>query len=100
MSAGQPNWQKLQEMGKLPKEARGKIPMLGQIDALEKKLEDIKDGCCDECREKFFAVDGEPKSVVEAGCEVEGCEFVAKGRTEAIAKNNLRLHSKTHEPKE
>lgn len=102
MSAGQPNWQKLQEMGKLPKNARGKIPMLGQVDALEAKIEEIKKGCCDECAAKFFPGREEQKpasDVVEARCEVEGCEFVAKGKSEAIANNNLRLHSRSHEPK-
>jgi hypothetical protein len=37
MSAGKPNYQKLYEMGKLPKGARGSIPMLAQIDKVEKE---------------------------------------------------------------
>ena len=98
MSAGVPNWLKLYEMGKLPKEQRGKVPVLAQLDAAEAVIEEIKKGCCDDCRAKFFP--GE-KAVKEAEvttikCEVEGCDFIAQGKSEAIAKNNLRLHSKTH----
>ena len=100
MSAGQPNWQKLSEMGKLPKNQRGQIPSLALADSLEKRIAEFKKGCCDECRAKFFAVDEEPSTdVVEAKCEVEGCDFVAKGKSKAVAENYLRLHSKSHAPK-
>lgn len=92
-------------MGKLPKSARGNIPMLMQLDGLEKKLLDLKAGVCDECRKRFFGEDTESKpkegtadlNIVQ--CEVEGCDYGAKGRTEAIAQNNLRLHNRTHEVK-
>jgi len=101
MSAGQPNWQKLFEMGKLPKLARGKVPILAQLDAVEKRIEEIKKGVCDNCREKLFEVEPEIKSGdAEIKCEVDGCEYIASGRTEAIAKNNLRLHGRTHAVKE
>ena len=100
MSAGQPNWQKLYEMGKLPRDARGKVSGLVQLDVAEKRLEEVKKGVCDECRKKLFGVDTENKPKEEelhvSQCEVDGCEFAAKGRSEAIAKNNLRLHGKTH----
>lgn len=105
MSAGQPNWLKLQEMGKLPKEARGRIPLLAQLDKAEERLEEIKKGCCDACREKLFPDAKKPEQKkdekdpadVTVKCEVDGCDFVAKGKSEAIAKNNLRLHSRSHE---
>ena len=101
MSAGQPNWNKLMEMGKLPKEARGKIPVLAQLDAAEAVIEEIKKGCCDDCRSKFFpGTDAAKKSeVVTVKCEVLNCEYIAQGKSEAIAKNNLRLHLKSHESK-
>jgi len=35
MSSGQPNWQQLADMGKLPKEHRDKVPYLSQIDSLQ-----------------------------------------------------------------
>lgn len=35
MSSGQPNWQALADMGKLPKEHRDKVPLLSQVDGLE-----------------------------------------------------------------
>ena len=38
MSAGQPNWQALSDMGKLPKEHRDKVPLLSQLDSLEELL--------------------------------------------------------------
>ena len=102
MSAGQPNWQKLLEMGKLPKTARGKVPLLAQLDAAEAVIEGIKKGCCDDCRAKFFPGEKASKEaeVVTVKCEVENCEFIAQGKSEAVAKNNLRLHSKTHLAKE
>ena len=102
MSAGQPNWQKLLEMGKLPKTARGKVPLLAQLDAAEAVIEEIKKGCCDDCRSKFFPGEKASKEaeVVTVKCEVFNCEFIAQGKSEAVAKNNLRLHSKTHLAKE
>ena len=104
MGAGQPNWQKLHEMGKLPKEARGKVPILNQLDTLEACLEKIKDGCCEDCRTKFFPEQEAKKVSGEEGftaqCEVEGCDFIAEGKSEAVAKNNLRLHTRSHASKE
>lgn len=102
MSAGTPNWQKLFEMGKLPKSARGKVPILAQLDSAEAVIEEIKKGCCDDCRAKFFPGEKAAKEaeVATVKCEVEGCDFVAQGKSEAVAKNNLRLHSKTHIAKE
>jgi len=94
MSAGQPNWQKLHEMGRLPSTARDKVSSLVEIDKLKKQIEDFKKGSCDDCRQKFFPESVEKEFIVK--CEVENCNYVAAGRTESIAKNNLRLHSKTH----
>ena len=101
MGAGVPNWQKLHEMGKLPKEQRGRIPVLAQLDAAEAVIEEIKKGCCDDCRAEFFPGQKAAKEaeVVTVKCGMEGCEFIAQGKSEAVARNNLRLHSKTHETK-
>ena len=124
MSAGKPNFQKLFEMGKLPKEQRFNVPVLAQLDKADIRLEEIKKGCCDDCRAKFFPnekvaekketvensvdkgttpeapKDPQDPAGVEVKCEVDGCDFVAKGKSEAIAKNNLRLHSRSHPAKE
>lgn len=100
MSAGQPNWQKLHEMGKLPANQHRNIPALVKLDAANDTLTKFKDGCCDACRAKFFAGGDQGPSVVTVKCEVDGCDYVAKGKSEAIAKNILRLHSKSHEPKQ
>ena len=65
MSAGQPNWLKLFEQGKLPKEARGKIPLLVQIDAAEDRIEKIKKSMCPDCRAKIFGdAEGKVEKVV------------------------------------
>ena len=94
MSAGVPNWIKLHEMGKLPKSARGKIPMLAQLDAADAVIEEIKKGCCDDCRAKFFPGEKASKEaeVVTVKCEVEGCDFVAQGKLKMNAANALRKH--------
>src|SRR3990167_1278248 len=103
MGAGQPNWQKLHEQGKLPKEARGKIALLGENDKLDERVKEIEAGVCDDCRAKLFPkaeAEAEPvNATVELNCPVGGCDFVAGGRTDGIARNTLRMHSKKHEPK-
>lgn len=103
MSAGQPNWQKLLEMGKLPKEQRGKIPVLAQLDAAETALEEVRKGCCEDCRAKFFPGREQQKQseVVTVKCEVDGCDFVAQGKLKMNAANALRKHmAEAHAPKE
>ena len=89
-------------MGKLPESARDKIPMLAQLDA-------FKQGCCDDCRAKFFPESKpadvpvvEPVDVPLVGpkCEAEGCEFVPTGKSVAQQQNSLRLHSRKHEKSE
>ena len=98
MSAGQPNWQKLHEMGKLPKSARANVPMLAQLDSNEKRIQELKDGVCKDCYKKLFeGTEADAQSMIEAKCEVEGCAWVTKGKSDAVAKNYLRLHSKTHD---
>ena len=102
MTAGIPNWAKLHEMGKLPKEARGKVPVLAQLDAAEAVIEEIRIGCCDSCREKFFPGQEAQKSaaVVTVKCEVENCGFVAHGKLKMNAANALRKHmAEVHAPK-
>jgi hypothetical protein len=116
MSAGKPNWQKLHEMGKLPKEQRGKVPLLAQLDAAEEKIKKLEakivelraGGDSDEgpkepeSKPKLPEEPQEPSgdNPVQVRCDVEGCNFVASGRTEAMARNNLRLHMRSHENKE
>ena len=108
MSAGQPDWNRLLQLGKLPEGSRGQVPLLAQLDAAEAVMKKIEGECCDDCRAKFFpgteaVKKAEIEIVVETvivQCEVEGCEFGAKGRSEAAAKHSLRLHSKTHIVKE
>lgn len=112
MSAGEPNWQKLHAMGKLPKEQRGRIPMIAQLDAAENKVEEIKAEVCDACRAKLFpGKEGEPQKkdsertasdavLVERKCPVEGCEFVGKGKLPMHAANALHKHEAEAHPKE
>lgn len=102
MSSGKPDWSKLHEMGKLPKSARGNVPMLAQLDAVEKRLEEVKKGVCDDCRVKLFPErekNQKTQEEVQVKCGVEGCDFVGRGKSEALANNGLRLHGKTHMPK-
>ncbi len=54
MGAGVPNYQKLYEMGKLPDSSRGNIPLLAKLDAVEKRLKEIKESLCSLCLEKTF----------------------------------------------
>lgn len=102
MSAGQPDWVKLHSMGKLPKEARGKIPVLAQLDSAEKVIEGLRKGVCNDCREKFFPDEETSKKaeVVTVKCEVLNCEFIAQGKLPMHAANSLRGHmAKEHAPK-
>ena len=93
MGAGSPNWQKLHEMGKLPKSARGNVPMLQQLDAAEKRIKELEAE-----NVKLRGEENNPEKIeFKVKCEVEDCDFTAIGKSEAIAKNNLRLHSKTHD---
>lgn len=110
MGAGQPDWNRLNKMGKLPQEQRGQIPMLEQLDQAEQRMKTFEEGCCDDCRAKFFS-GAKPKEetkepekaedvqVVTLKCEHEGCEYEATGQTQGMAENALRLHAKKHEPK-
>ena len=42
MGAGRPNFQKLHELGKLPENARGNIPLLKELDEAKKKIEKLE----------------------------------------------------------
>ena len=42
MGAGKPDYQKLMELGKLPKDARGNIPMLAELDKAEKRIKELE----------------------------------------------------------
>ncbi len=91
MSAGKPDWQKLAEMGKLPKSARGEVPALVQIDAYEARIDKIRKGCCENCHEKFFGSKAEKEADIPFKCPAPDCFFV--GKSEA----GLKTHSKVHE---
>ena len=43
MGAGKPDYNRLNELGKLPKSARGNIPLLGELDKAEKKIEKLEE---------------------------------------------------------
>lgn len=47
LSAGVPNWQRLFDLGRLPKSARKFIFGLSEIDRIKKLM-------CDDCKEKIF----------------------------------------------
>jgi hypothetical protein len=78
MGAGEPNWLKLYETGKLPDNQRHRIPFLKELDKKNKELEKLK-----------------KSEQVSLKCPAEGCEYVANG-TQAQAENRLNLHSKSH----
>ena len=42
MGAGKPSWDKLNEMGKLPKNARGNIPLLKELDEAKKRIKELE----------------------------------------------------------
>lgn len=100
MSAGTPNYQKLHEMGKLPKSARGNVPILAQLDAAEKRIKEL------EAKIAELRLGGDSSDLIldhqnndkniEVRCEVDGCEYVGIGRTEGIVRNILRMHGKSH----
>ena len=42
MSSGKPNWQKLHELGKLPKGMRENIPLLKELDEAKKRIKTLE----------------------------------------------------------
>ena len=42
MSSGRPNYQKLHELGKLPDNARGNIPLLKELDEAKKRIKTLE----------------------------------------------------------
>ena len=96
MSAAQPNYQKLYEMGKLPEEHFGKIAGLVETGKLKEEVNRLKEGMCEDCREKLFPIELTGQDKIQFRCEEEGCIFMASGRTEGIARRILGLHAKTH----
>lgn len=104
MSAGRPDYQRLMALGKLPKEARGNVPFLAQLDAAEKKIKDLEEentrlrahGGIDP---KAPPVPGDDSKTTQFKCEQ--CGAMVGGMNETIAKRNLEKHmAKLHsEPK-
>lgn len=108
--AGSPNWQKLYEMGKLPKDARSNVSGLAELDAAQKKIKELEaeiaelraGGDSGKVPDKEW-VTKEPIVINATGgypfkvkCEAEGCDYTGGGRTEGIARNILRMHGRTH----
>ena len=103
MSAGIPNYQRLHDMGMLPKDQRSKILGLAQADKLESELENFKKGLCDECREKLLGEKKEEKSseVITQKCDVADCEFLGEAKSLQAAQNAVTRHKdKRHKTKE
>lgn len=102
MSAGQPNWNKLAEMGKLPKSARGKIPSLVQLDAANERIKQLEKENA-RLREGNGLTGLEPdpgtvkEEITQVRCEFPGCSVMTGGKSEAMAKNYMRLHMKSHD---
>ena len=107
MSAGQPNWAKLAEMGKLPANARNKVPGLAALDAAEKRIKELEAEVARlKGKDQKETVTGNINndvagaSPISVKCNVEGCDYVAIGKSEAQARNiSLRLHMQAHENK-
>ena len=104
MTAASPNYQKLMELNRLPKEARDKIPYLAQLDTAEKKIKDLEEenarlragGGIDP---KAPPAPGDDSKTTQFKCEQ--CGAMVGGMNETIAKRNLEKHMvKLHsEPK-
>lgn len=102
MGAGLPNYTRLYEMGKLPKEARKFIPNLAELDNAENELKVLREENVQlkakvaDLEARLGGGDLTPAAKIEseplAGvhCEVVGCGFVGKNA------NGLRLHSTRH----
>ena len=100
MSAGQPDWNKLHAMGKLPKSARGNVPLLAQLDAAQVEIKRLQDGMCDECRAKLI-VKKEEKAPDTGGTtqlKCPHCPAMVGGKSEQVAKMNLGRHKKSAHP--
>ena len=70
--------------------------MLATVDKLEARIKEIEAGVCDDCKKKLFL---EKPEEPKAELKCPECDFVAVGKSEGTAKNNLRLHSKKHNQK-
>ena len=62
MGAGKPDYAKLHEMGKLPKDARGNIPLLADLDKAEKKISKLEEKI-----EELKEENAELKKVIKEG---------------------------------
>jgi len=95
MTSG-PNWKKLYEMGKLPRDQYHQIP--GLLEKLEREKQQKKD------ENKTTNIKTGTDNPGQTGantnqqldhkCLVEGCKFAGKNA------NGLRLHAKSHANKE
>lgn len=87
MTAGQPNWQRLHELGKLPAHGRKFVPGLITLDALRGKL-------CEKCQEVFDEHVKEPadqpKKTEKTEWKCDQCDFTSKAQIALIS------HKRTH----
>lgn len=106
MSAGIPNYAKLEQLGKLPKEMRHKIAGLAAADKKAEEFEKILNVLCDDCKAKAQKImkpeakKEKPvvKEAVKVNCPAHQCEYTAEGDTELLARKNLGLHTRGKHP--
>ena len=99
MSAGQPDWNKLAAMGKLPQESRNKIPYLAQLDAAAARIKQLE-----EENARLRAGGGVELAPMVGNEETtqlkcEECGIMIGGKTEQVAKMQMGKHKKAkHAP--
>ena len=65
MGAGRPNFQKLHELGKLPENARGNIPLLKELDEAKKRIKELETEVAELKGEEVKRGRGRPPKVKE-----------------------------------
>ena len=98
MSAGIPNYQRLQQIGKLPKDLRNTIPGLEALDKKTEELEKVLKILCDGCKAKINPAKKEEEKTVKINCPAHQCNYTAEAKTESLTRNNLRLHMEGKHP--
>jgi hypothetical protein len=95
MGAGVPNFQRLAEMGKLPKSQEKNLPGLAGMNTAVAELNRLREGMCEDCHEKFYPGKTAGRDeVTQLRCDVEGCGHMVGGKSESKAKENLEKHKK------
>lgn len=100
LSAGQPDWNKLAAMGRLPKDARNKIPLLAQLDTAEARVKELEEenarlraggGIDPETK----TAPGDDEQTTQLKCDE--CGAILGGKTETLAKMAMGRHKAKHE---